>query len=107
MSQFCVVLVTCRNSAEAEKIGKELVEKRLAACVNVMPEIKSLFFWNKKLNEENEALLLVKTNRVLFSKLSASVKRHHSYEVPEIIALPIAAGEKHYLSWVRKGTKRS
>jgi len=104
MTQYCLVLVTCQSQSEARKIGQALVKQKMAACVNIIPKVNSLFFWKKKLTEEKEILLLIKTRKALFSKLSASVRKLHSYEVPEIIALPVLAGEKNYLSWMAKET---
>lgn len=106
MSDLWVVLVTCSSLKEAEKIGRALVKDRLAACVNVIPEMKSFFFWERKLSREAEYLLIVKTRKKLFQKLAIRVKRLHSYQVPEIIALPIVAGEKKYLDWVKKETRK-
>ncbi|OGC77750.1 MAG: cytochrome C biogenesis protein CcdA [candidate division Zixibacteria bacterium RBG_16_50_21] len=104
MTQFCLVLVTCSNSAEAKKISRALVKERLAACVNIIPRMDSIFYWKNKISEERETLLIVKTRISLFSKLSKSVKGLHSYQVPEIIALPIISGEKNYLNWMEKET---
>ena len=104
MTQFCLVLVTCGNSAEAKEISRALVKERLAACVNIIPRMDSIFYWKNKISEERETLLIVKTRISLFSKLSKSVKGLHSYQVPEIIALPIISGEKNYLNWMEKET---
>ena len=106
MSDLYVVLVTCGSLKEAEKIGQTLVKDRLAACVNVIPKVKSFFFWERKLSEEIESLLIVKTGKNLFPKLALRVKQLHSYQVPEIIGLPIVAGEKKYLDWMKKETRK-
>ncbi len=100
-----VVLVTASSQEEAERIGRRLVEDRLAACANVVPNLRSLFFWEGKLCQENEVLLIIKSTRGKFGKLAECVKGLHSYSVPEIIALPIAAGSAAYLKWVRESTK--
>jgi len=102
MSKFCVVLVTCGNLAEAKKISRALVKERLAACVNIIPKMQSIFYWKNEISEERETLLIVKSRISLFSELSKSVRGIHSYRVPEIIALPIVSGEKSYLNWMEK-----
>ena len=105
MTQFCLVLVTCKSEPEARRIGQALVKQKLAACVNIMPKVNSLFFWNKKLSREREALLLIKTRKKLFSALSEAIKKLHSYKLPEIIALPILAGDRKYLNWLKSETR--
>jgi len=105
MTQFCLVLVTCKSEPEARKIGQALVTQKLAACVNIIPKVNSLFFWDKKLSREREALLLIKTRRKLFSEVSEAIRKSHSYKLPEIIALPFWAGEKKYLNWLRNETR--
>jgi len=105
MTEFCLVLVTCKSEPEARKIGQALVKQKLAACVNIIPKVNSLFFWNKKLSRAREALLLIKSRRKLFSALSEAIRKSNSYKLPEIIALPILAGEKKYLNWLKSETK--
>ena len=106
MKEFIVVLVTCSSMEEAEKIGNSLVEKKLAACVNVVPEIKSIFYWKGKISRENEILLIAKSRMELFDSIQSEIKELHSYEVPEIIALPISAGSEKYLDWIREETQK-
>jgi periplasmic divalent cation tolerance protein len=105
MADEIIVLITASNKDEAETIGKALVDERLAACVNIVPEVRSLFFWEGKTQDEREALLIVKSRLLLMEKLVARVKALHSYTVPEVIALPIIAGSADYLSWVRESTQ--
>ncbi len=100
-----VVLVTASSTQEAQKLGKDLVQEKLAACVNVIPKIISIFNWHEDVCEEEEVLMIVKTSGEKFSALEKKVKQMHSYDVPEIIALPIVAGSKEYLNWIRKETK--
>jgi len=95
-----LVLITCATSQEAERIARELVEQRLAACVNVVPHVRSLFSWENALCVEEEVLLVVKTRRSRFRQLAVSVRTLHSYRVPEIIALPIVEGSARYLKWI-------
>ncbi|MFQ5681301.1 MAG: divalent-cation tolerance protein CutA [Candidatus Omnitrophota bacterium] len=97
---YIVVLVAARGEEEAERIAKALLEQRLAACVNIVCGAKSLFWWQGKIDKASEALLLIKTKRGCFDKLQDAVRKVHSYDLPEIIALPIVAGEKGYLEWV-------
>lgn len=104
MKDFVLIFVTCCSSEEAETIGNLLVAKRLAACVNVIPEVRSIFFWEKKISKEKEVLLIAKTRKELFDSLEKEVKRLHSYDVPEIIALPVVTGSKEYLEWIARET---
>lgn len=106
MNQFIVVLVTCSSLEEGEKIGNFLVENKLAACVNLIPEVQSIFFWEKKLSKQKEVLLTAKTRKELFEPLAKEVKKLHTYDLPEIIALPIEAGSKEYLEWMGQETKK-
>ena len=106
MSKFGLVLVTVGSENEADKIAQTLVKEKLAACVNIIPQIKSYFNWQKKFYKEKEALLLVKTKTALFERLKNRVLKMHSYQIPEIILLPIEKGFNNYLSWVEKETKK-
>jgi periplasmic divalent cation tolerance protein len=99
-----LVLITTASRQEAEDIARRLVEDRLAACVNIVPHVRSLFWWENKLSEEDEILLIVKTRRSRFSALVLRVKALHSYSVPEIIALPIVEGHASYLQWIEDST---
>ena len=95
-----VVLITAGSEEEAHKIAELLVNEKKAACVNILPGVDSLFWWEDKLESARESLLLVKTKASLFPEIVGLVKRTHSYEVPEIIALPIIAGSEDYLKWL-------
>ena len=99
-----VVFVTTSSEEEADKISSLLLEKRTAACVNVIPRIKSRFWWQGKLDSAQESLLIIKTRAALMPQLTDIVKKAHSYTVPEIVALPIVAGDKDYLDWVDQET---
>jgi len=99
-----VVLITASSREEADRIARRLVEDRLAACVNVVPQVRSLFVWEGKLSQENEVLLVVKSRRARFQQLATAVTRLHSYRVPEIIALPVVMGSADYLRWVSEST---
>ena len=100
MTDKLVVLVNCSSLDEAEVIGKHLVEKRLAACVNLVPGMRSWYWWEGKVTQDNEVLVMIKTSRECLAKLEQEVVRLHSYAVPEVIALQIVDGSKNYLSWI-------
>jgi periplasmic divalent cation tolerance protein len=97
---YIVVFITTRDAEEAEKISKALVKRRLAACVNIVPEVNSRFWWKDKLEESKESLLIVKTKGSILPEIVKAVKKLHSYSVPEIIALPIVGGNQDYLDWI-------
>lgn len=105
---YCVCLITAPEGAEAESLARHLVEERLAACVNLLPGVKSTYWWQGKIEESKESLLLVKTDKVKLKALIKAVKAKHSYSVPEIIALRIKEGNRDYLSWISEslGTPR-
>ena len=100
-----VVLVTVGSEGEATKISSILVERGLAACVNIIPGVRSIFRWEGNITEEQEFLLLAKTVNKAFDQLTSAVKANHSYRVPEVIALPIHHGSEEYLTWIRDMTK--
>ncbi|KPK38425.1 MAG: hypothetical protein AMJ78_10050 [Omnitrophica WOR_2 bacterium SM23_29] len=101
---YLVIFITVANKAEARKIARSLVAKRLVACVNIVPNIESIFTWKGKLEDSKEVLLIAKTKAMLFLEVEKEVKRLHSYECPEIIAFEIAKGNKDYLRWVERTT---
>ena len=103
-----VVLVTCGSAGEAEEIARTLVEQRLAACVNlVATPVRSIYRWQGKIETASEYLLVIKTSRGKLAGLREQVERLHSYDVPEIIALPIAAGSPKYLRWLDDSLRRA
>jgi periplasmic divalent cation tolerance protein len=105
MSNPVVVLVTCGSEEEALKIANALVEDRLAACVNLVAPIRSVYRWEGKIWDEKEWLLIIKTQKHRFEELEKKVKSLHSYSVPEIISLPITEGSSAYLDWIRENTE--
>jgi periplasmic divalent cation tolerance protein len=105
MSNPIVVLVTCGSEEEALKIANILVEDRLAACVNLVAPIRSVYRWEGKIWDEKEWLLIIKTQNHQFEALEKKIGSLHSYSVPEIIALPIAEGSSAYLNWIKENTK--
>ena len=102
-----VVYITAPNEEEAAKIAKILVEERLAGCVNIIKDIRSIFSWQGKLEDEKEVLMIVKTRLKLFSALASKVKELHSYTVPEVIAMPIVDGSEEYINWLQKATRQN
>ena len=101
--EYCVVIVTASSQQEAEAIAKNLVESKLAACVNIFP-IQSIYTWQQQVHNEPEFQLFIKTQRRLFDTLEAKIRELHSYEVPEIIAIPILAASQPYLNWISENT---
>jgi periplasmic divalent cation tolerance protein len=100
-----VVLCTAPNADEARRLARAVVEARLAACVNLLPAVRSIYRWEGEVHEDEEVLLVVKTAADRVEALVAFLVEHHPYEVPEAIALPITAGSEPYLAWVRDETR--
>jgi periplasmic divalent cation tolerance protein len=98
---FVIVLITVPNLAAAEKVSQSLLDSHLAACVNIVPQVVSLYWWQGAVQQDGELLLVVKTRASLFQdRLVPAVQAVHPYEVPEIIALPILMGSPGYLNWL-------
>jgi len=106
MTDAMVVLITAPNEDDAATMAKVLVEARLAGCVNIIRNIRSLYRWQGKVEDEQEVLMIVKTREERFADLVKKVKELHSYTVPEIIALPIVNGVEEYLGWLRQETEK-
>lgn len=104
MEDFIIILVTTSSEEEGRKIAQVLVEKRIAACVNIINDIESIYRWKGKISDEKEVLLLIKTRKKLYKSVEEEIRKLHSYEVPEIIALPIISGSKDYLYWIDSET---
>jgi periplasmic divalent cation tolerance protein len=104
MNDISVVMVTVGNSEEALTIARTLVEEQLVACVNIVSGIRSIYRWKGAICDEQEQLLIMKTRSELFPALQDRIRKLHSYEVPEIISFPIAAGLPDYLNWVVENT---
>ncbi len=102
--EFVVILVTTGSQEEGLNIARALVESRLAACVNIISGLRSIYRWKGKIWDEGELLLLIKTRMALFEQVKGKVKEIHSYEVPEIIAIPISWGSETYLNWLGEST---
>jgi len=106
MPEFIVVLVTCGSEEEALKIAHSLVEERLAACVNLISPVRSIYRWEGKIWDEKEWILFIKTQKERFEELERKVKSLHSYSVPEIVGLPIVKGASSYLNWLEEMTQK-
>jgi len=100
MTDKIVVLSTCAKAADAEKLARALVEEKLAACVSVVPRVRSYYRWKGELETADEFLLLIKTSRDLFDALKLELEKLHPFEVPEVLALPVVAGTENYLNWL-------
>jgi len=100
MNKYIVVLVTTADKEEAQRISQILLENKKAACINIIPNVNSSYWWEGKIEKEKEYLLIVKTTGTMFDELVKLVRECHSYKVPEIIAIPIIAGNPDYLNWI-------
>jgi periplasmic divalent cation tolerance protein len=98
--EYCVVLVTVSSETEAKTIARTLVEERLAACVNIIPGLTSIYRWENNICEDRELLLVIKTQGQKVAALRERIVHLHSYAVPEVIALPIVEGSARYLEWL-------
>lgn len=106
MSDFIQVSTTVATGKDAEKIAGVILEKRLAACVQVIGPISSRYWWKGKVEEEQEWLCLMKTCRALYRRLEETIRSVHPYEEPEMVALPIVEGSEGYLRWIEKETEQ-
>lgn len=105
MTDCVVVLVTAGARDEAERVAEALVGEQLAACVNIVGPIRSIYRWEDQIQRDDEWLLLIKARTAQFDALAARVRALHSYQTPEVIALPISAGSLPYLEWLRRATR--
>ena len=103
--RYRIVLVTCASVAEARRIGRSAVERKLAACANILVGVESIYRWKGKVERAREVLVVMKTTVARLRELEREVKRVHSYEVPEFVVLPIVAGSQEYLEWVGKSVQ--
>lgn len=102
---FLIVLCTCPSRSTAAVIATALLEERIAACVNHVYGIKSMYRWEGRVEEDDEVLLLIKTTRVMYPQVEATIGKLHPYELPEIIGVPLAAGSDAYLNWIKSSTE--
>jgi len=100
MTDKIVVFSTCSTPEEAAKIARKLIDERLAACVNVAPRVRSFYRWKGAIEEADECMLVIKSSRDLFERLRLELEKVHTYEVPEVVAVPVVDGAPNYLNWV-------
>jgi periplasmic divalent cation tolerance protein len=100
MTDKIVVINTCGSAEEAESLARKLVDRHLAACVTVIAPVKSFYRWDGEVTSAAEWLLLIKTSRPLFEEIKSMLEANHTYELPEVIALPIVEGSPNYLTWL-------
>lgn len=105
MSDFQIVLCNCPDIFLAEQLAQHLVEEKLAACVNFIPHVQSFYLWENKLVKDQEVTLLIKTTAGCFTELEQAIKKLHTYQIPEIIAMPIVSGHQPYLNWIAENTR--
>lgn len=103
--EYIQVFTTFGNKLDAEKSAKILIEKRLAGCVQIIGPVSSTYRWKNKIEEEKEWLCIIKSKRFLYNELEEAIKELHSYEIPEIIAIPVVEGSKEYLDWLNNEIK--
>jgi periplasmic divalent cation tolerance protein len=99
-NDILVVYTTCDSDEQARSLAEILVSQKLVACVNILPQIQSVYIWNDEIQQDEEWLLVMKTHRRRYTELEQTLLACHPYEVPEIIALPVVAGSKDYLDWL-------
>jgi periplasmic divalent cation tolerance protein len=102
LESICLVLTSVGTEQQAVEISEELIARRLATCINIVPCLRSIYRWKGKVCEDTEYLLVVKTPRRLFDQVSEAIRELHSYELPEILALPVDAAERAFHEWILK-----
>jgi len=104
MEEFIIIFCTISSPDDAKKIAKEIVQKKLVACVNIIEGLTSIYEWKNKLCDEKECLMIMKTRNSLFSEIKKEISGLHPYEVPEIISVPISNGLESFLGWIKQNT---
>lgn len=105
MSDYQIILNTCPTQDVAQQLAEVLIKNRLAACVNIVPQVYSIYEWQDKIEQESEVLLLIKTRAELYEAIETLVTKLHPYEVPELVTVPIVAGLSAYFSWINEVTQ--
>jgi periplasmic divalent cation tolerance protein len=100
MTDKIVVFSTCATEEEADRLARTLVEARFAACVTILPGARSVYRWQGAIETSGECLLIIKSSRALFESLRLALEKAHSYEVPELVALPVVEGAANYMNWL-------
>lgn len=106
-TNFMVVLCTCPNQKTAESLAQQLLDSQLAACINILPGLTSMYRWNHQIQKDQELLLFIKTKEQQITLIEKMLTKHHPYECPEIIALPVVAGSNSYLQWLEQNLEQS
>jgi periplasmic divalent cation tolerance protein len=106
MEEAIVVLTNLPDKQSAHMLARRLVELKLAACVNILPSVQSIYRWQGEIEEANEITIMIKTTQVRYAEVESTIKANHPYQVPEIIAMPIVQGLSAYLDWVTEETKK-
>jgi len=106
-NKFIIIFVTASSEKEAKRIISQLIKKKIIACANILKGIDSTFIWKGNIDNAKEVLIMLKTKKALFKKAAREIERLHSYDVPEIIAVPIVMGSKKYLDWIDESTQIS
>lgn len=106
MTNFCIVLITAPNLKEAQQLANGIVSEHLAACVNIIPQLESVYWWEGQIQHEQEYLLICKTHQSQWPDLTQWIKEHHSYQVPEILQIPITEGSRDYLTWIDQNVRK-
>jgi periplasmic divalent cation tolerance protein len=105
MTEIMVALCSCPDEAVAQQLARALVRLRLAACVNIVPKIRSIYRWRDEVQDEGESLMIIKTTRVAYAELQSWLQQNHPYDVPEVLALSVQDGSADYLEWVLNETE--
>jgi periplasmic divalent cation tolerance protein len=105
-SNYIVVFCTVPDEYVAEKIANKVVQKKLAACCNIIPGLRSIYIWKNEIQDDKEMLLIIKTKKDIFTKLQKAITEIHPYSIPEIISISIENGSKNYLNWVEQNVKQ-
>ncbi|MBI2252509.1 MAG: divalent-cation tolerance protein CutA [Armatimonadetes bacterium] len=100
--EYIIILVTASKEEEAKKIAAALLKVKLAACINLLNHVRSIYWWKNKIETSKEVLMIIKAEKTKFKSIMKKIKENHSYSVPEIISLPIVQGNKEYLKWISK-----
>ncbi len=105
MENYIIIYSTTKNKQEAKDLAEHLLRRKLIACANIIDNVLSLYWWQKKIEEEKECLLILKTKASLYNAVEKFIKEHHKYDIPEIISVDIQRGDEDYLYWIKKNVE--